>query len=156
MQTCVLISILKTTNLFSTVVIWHPTGWHMRISADFGRLLLVWWLDSPKLLVNFHCLKLSMTWLPQYSSSQLGSHVEDNKDLKSTKKIVVYLLNIIHLGWTSMQQNREELEECVDINWRHWLYSSNISCWLPGVCCSLVSIQHIKHVWQCSVRQKPT
>lgn len=67
--------------------------------------------------LRFPLSEVVMTWLPQYSSSQLGSHVEDNKDLKKYQgDCSVYLLNIIHLGWTSMQQNREELEECVDIN----------------------------------------
>lgn len=32
--------------------------------------------------LRFPLSEVVMTWLPQYSSSQLGSHVEHNKDLK--------------------------------------------------------------------------
>jgi hypothetical protein len=54
-------------NLGSQGLTWGYIG-------NFGRLWLVWCLDSPRLLGwDFHCQKLqaTITWWPQYNLSQL-------------------------------------------------------------------------------------
>lgn len=89
MQKHVPVSILKTTNLFSTTVIWDPTGWHTRRCREnlegycwFGALIhQATWLRFP-------LSEATITWWPHCNSSQLGVHNTQNtiRTWKCTKE----------------------------------------------------------------------